>query len=750
MNSTTIKHHFALQDSCNASSESLLLCCQDTLFMNGSKGILHAILNGVVIQTWNLGNNVKQLVACPESNNGQRVCILARTETQVWHLTLAKTILMGEKKRVMPCGTLQFLVKSRQAALPRKYNIWVRRRIDLFKRLKHSVYSRSFNIQDKTVSKHNNDKIMVYDTMVLIRSENTMQVYSSIVKKEKQTVSFQEFLLPSPVVHSVSFRDESVLYVGKNGRIYYISFLPKYQDKKHESIVSIDIIVSPLKKLEDVSRICTVDTSQYNKIVIAALQKNRTLTVAEIDSSSSEKLQSEQSDLRESIRQILKELSECENLAKEMDEEHQAVNEKLKDINSTLFSLQSIKQHKETSEAFKCEIRPILISRPVKEMMFSDMALRVRINVPLSMNWKKWQLHISLNDQKPLSQEMISIERGLQGSVQGKTLTTPLLGLDKLRKWEHDIPLPTNTLQFPLEVTASLSYSPMEQFLPTEKRIENLYSNNESPVVFSVYQMTIDDLHFAVPCSSEMISSIKSFGLWSVTERLQPVYFNHCLMDKSGNSLVTRLDTHCLRSNDKESTTEEQKRPKLIEDTTEIHFKVIAKDKEQSNFVYCKILYCLLQEGRTETILNEMLCGAEKALFTLASHSSFPVELSLSKKSTVINHGLDVTLKIKCYNSYVLFKVEAALLARISDRLVDPINAPPNKEFQEDMATFSKLHRTLLASYTKLESEFQKSSSDKDIWDALLVSLRHMREIHNNVFYVTLRYMVSHTSRIYV
>ncbi|KAI9015334.1 hypothetical protein CLU79DRAFT_838208 [Phycomyces nitens] len=492
------------------------------------------------------------------------------------------------------------------------------------------------------------------------------------------------------MVDAVSFRNESVLCVGKNGKVYHIKFSPNYQ----------------------------VETEKDDTIAIAALQKNNYLIIAEMDSSSSDQDPSDPHNLREAIRETLKQLSDCEDLSKKLDEEHQNVNEKLKEINATLFSLQGIKQRKETSERFECEVKPILISRPVKEMVFSDIGLRIRLKVPLSMSWKNWQLHINLNDQRPLSQEMISVERGIQESVQGKTLSTSLLGLDKLREWEHDILIPTKSLSFPLEVTTSLSYSSMNQFLPAEQRTEASPSNN-------------DDLHFAVPCSSRMVSSIESFGLWSVTERLQPVYDSYCLLSKSGEFLAARLDAYCLLSNDIKDATKKQNL-KIPEDNTEIHFKVISNDTEDSDIAYRKILYCLLQEGRNEMTMKEILYGAEKAVFTLAQYPSFPVEIVLSKNPAhTDNNNLGVILKIKCHSSYVLFKVEAALLARISNHLVDPANAPPNKESQEEAANLAKLHRLLLASYAKLESEYQASSSDKDIWDDLLATLHNMREIRN-------------------
>ncbi|KAI7865421.1 hypothetical protein BDF14DRAFT_1019625 [Spinellus fusiger] len=557
--------------------------------------------------------------------------------------------------------------------------------------------------------------------MLMFRSKNTMQLYSSIIKDGKTIVASQEYLLPSPVINSISIKEDSILYCAKDRQLYCISFIPKDQDKQKSTDNSLSVEITCLDSFKNIIQVCSIENEKG--VFLKLLQGDGVLVTAQVNlSPTSSVFDNSPSALKAHIQATLKELARCEQLAKKIEIEQQLIDERLKRKNTLLYSLKTSRQLKGTPKEFRCEIKPILIEKPVREMTFVNMMLRVTIKVHQHMDWSNWKLHIDLNHQRTLYQEIISLKGEIKESIYGSTISRSLHGLTGLNEWYCDIPLEAKHSKLPLEVYSSLSLS---------QSIEEIDTDYENPIVFPISQVSIDELHFAVPCSSVMLSSIKSFGIQSVTERLQDAYTREILEDRSGRFIYSKLNKLCFSTKNPTKSLDKKLKCQSIWNSSNIYFKVFIKDGDDPDHIYRKILSSLLQEGRTENAIRCLLESAEKAYFTLALHPNFPVELLLLKEAKS-SQELIVLLTINCYSSYVLFKVKAALLARLHNHLVEPNLAVAESQDTQDSITYlAKLHRDLVSSYQKLEEAYQESNEHEEgVWEYLADTMNIIHKIH--------------------
>lgn len=230
------------------------------------------------------------------------------------------------------------------------------------------------------------------------------------------------------------------------------------------------------------------------------------------------------------IQKTLDELKCRESALKSLDSAEQELNQRLSSTNRTLYALRSINSKRKSgfcnsleSTGFEFTMRSITKSESIANCSLHSTAyLRICIKTSKFLELENWDLELSLFPHKQSS------------DLLGKTKTVPVMGfetsyengIERYSTWERDIEIDLEKVKLPLKVSATLIMS---------------IDQDNPPLRFPISRMIVDDLHYAIPCSPDFVTSIERRGLEEVSQRLIYSYNKQKLYDKSGRYPFARL-----------------------------------------------------------------------------------------------------------------------------------------------------------------------------------------------------------------
>lgn len=238
----------------------------------------------------------------------------------------------------------------------------------------------------------------------------------------------------------------------------------------------------------------------------------------------------------EAIQQLTKEalddlkLSEFE--LKDLDRQEQKMSQRLASTNRTLYALQAIHKrrkpgtcHSLESTGFEFTMRPVIKSESLANAsLHATSYLRLCIKTTGFLELEDWEIELDLRPYGSSSTAVVVGETRTEAVMGFETFYEN--GIERYSAWERDIELDLEKVKLPLEVSVCLRMA---------------IEDDEPSLRFPVSKMVIDDLHFAIPCSADFITTVHRRGLEQVSHRLMKAYHKQVLYDKSKRYPFSRL-----------------------------------------------------------------------------------------------------------------------------------------------------------------------------------------------------------------
>lgn len=196
---------------------------------------------------------------------------------------------------------------------------------------------------------------------------------------------------------------------------------------------------------------------------------------------------------------------------------------KLASVNQTLYAIQSIDSKRKRGipnsledTGFEFTLCPVVKSTSLANTCLQPTTyLRVCIKTTKFLQLENWYLALDLFSENNKTGETKTLSVvGFESHYEQ--------GLERYSVWERDVSIEPS--QLPLKVTCTLV----------------MCSSNE-PLRFPVAEMMVDDLHFAIPCNTDLIQSIQRRGLDDVSRELNESYTRQILLDKTGSYPFARF-----------------------------------------------------------------------------------------------------------------------------------------------------------------------------------------------------------------
>ncbi|KAI8089910.1 uncharacterized protein BX664DRAFT_144337 [Halteromyces radiatus] len=575
------------------------------------------------------------------------------------------------------------------------------------------------------------DYIRAKDTLIVAGSKGTIQIYiKTALEDARQIILFKEFTLPSSVI-SISFIKGtcSALVFCTNNSLYKVNFtqtITKGPPKKQDVTMDLILLQSP----NDIYQLQSVKQHQ-NILTYQAISKNGNLSSVQVDFDSSPITITRSSDeLKKAIENTLTELSQMETNQNILDAYHEQINQQLMLMNKTLYTLQNSnlkkKKNHGSCEDFDLDIQPLVRSAPFTG--HQQLFLRVQIRTKLLLNWTSWQLNIDICHQPTLMEESNAQSSGTSEYSLGKSFYIPLDTMENeednvggiIQIWERDIELDARHCILPLNVNTSLTMNmgslekldedenvPFLEYLPSSSNATN------SGITFHVSFTTLDHLHFATPLSSFRLKKLKQSSIKDVTKYMQ----SKLKESRSGNLYVLNdkipLDTIYLEHS-----------------TVQLRFVT----PENNDDLYRSILMTLLSEGKSREDICRIIDNAESAYFTLATHPTYPVAITLSKVPGPIKEDLYVIIQIQCINPLVLVQIEASLLSRLQPYILEEKDDELQKQHTTSSYQIQQQLDDKLASLQTLYRKQYQTGSQTRLMEELQATLDISRQLQNDTW----------------
>lgn len=240
----------------------------------------------------------------------------------------------------------------------------------------------------------------------------------------------------------------------------------------------------------------------------------------------------DQQEIKRAIEQALAQLKSSEAEIKNLDEEEQALNRKLTSVNKTLYALRSINTKRKRgiinsleSTGFEFSMRPVTIKQSISNSsLHCSSFLRISIKTSRFLELEDWNLLLDFVPKASpptstlLHTKSVSV-MGFEPHFEN--------GIERFTIWERDIEIDLNSFTLPVEVSATL--------------VMTINEPEKSPLLFPVSRIEVDDLHYAIPCTPDFITSIERRGLEDVSNRLMESFYKQKLHDKTGKYPFARL-----------------------------------------------------------------------------------------------------------------------------------------------------------------------------------------------------------------
>lgn len=518
------------------------------------------------------------------------------------------------------------------------------------------------------------------NTIIAFGDQGTIMVYSRASSDSSETnVSFKQFNIPGPIFSVEKIPQKaSYLIISELGHISRLDF-----KCTAEGITMESNAVIPAS--EGVRKLKVYDSE--NNVFEAIYEHNGN---AVYDSECKYKLvpqANDQQEIRKAIEQALAQLKSSEAEIKKLDEDEQALNKKLMSVNKTLYALRNINTKRKRgiinsleSTGFEFSMRPITLKQSIaNSSLHCSSFLRISIKTSRFLELEDWDLQLDFVPKASPSTSALRQTKSV--SVMG---FEPHFenGIERYAIWERDVEIDLNTITLPVEVSATLVMTVNEPEKP--------------PLLFPVSRIVVDDLHYAIPCTPDFITSIERRGLEDVSKRLMESFHKQKLHDKTGRYPFARL------LNFKTPTLQMTSSERLF-DYRKIHIKFTV-DMHITNDSYRSILPRLLNEGRTMEDVKSILVNAEMALFTLAAFPGCPVIIKLVRASSTL-----IDMCVHCVYLPALFKVEATLLRRLYQDFLMPIVSGKQDN------NFLKKLKSLEDAVIDIQEKYQNTIDDMDV-----------------------------------
>lgn len=238
------------------------------------------------------------------------------------------------------------------------------------------------------------------------------------------------------------------------------------------------------------------------------------------------------------IQISLAELASRESELKRLDCAEQELSRQLISTNKTLYALQSI-QHKRTpgvchslkSTGFEFTMRALTRAESIANCnLHSTAYIRIKIQTSRFLELENWELELGFFPRHDgFSMTRTVPVMGFEPNYE--------YGIERASMWERDFELDLEKVKLPIQVSATL--------------IMSIDGNQTAPLRFPVAKIDLDDLHFAIPCSPDLLTTIERRGLEQVSQRLMDSYNKQKMFDKSGRNPFARLFRSNSLSSDK-------------------------------------------------------------------------------------------------------------------------------------------------------------------------------------------------------
>ncbi|KAF7732760.1 hypothetical protein EC973_000032 [Apophysomyces ossiformis] len=555
----------------------------------------------------------------------------------------------------------------------------------------------------------------------------TLQVYKKAIRDGKPTLCLQEFLIPFPVRQAVALEGKVLMVSSTHGELFLVEFKTNSEGANILSEDSIRIKVTRMEIPTSVLHFCIMDT-QDHKTTFQALLGHGMKVQAKIDlkydysywplillflnkqiaSEQSSELPLESHRLKVSIEETLKKLSQYEEMQKQLETQHETLNSQLVAINQIIYALQSAKGPDNTtlSDMIYCELQPVVVDDTMTYITSATAMIKIHIASQWSIHWDEWQVHVDVVEQRGLAQETLSLDAGKEDTSKGTTFNFSLSGLDRDCNWKKLFALDLKKTRLPVDVMVSVSAT-----IPSSTT-----QQEEDQFVFPIFHAMLDDLHFIKPCSASMQADINLLHFARPLRMAQESVFKR-----------KRLATHNRRPvpcSGSDGNGKNKQGAWMDLSDTAIQFD-LANKKVLWTEAYRSILSSLLQEGRTSEEMKSILQSAEKAVFILAAYPQFPVVVTIARDDAISTR---VHLKITSQNTYVLLKVQSAILGRLESRMVsDTAKAENSSQFIE--GEFGKLQSNLVSAMMIAEKKMEK---DQDIRTDISAALGLAEKLHSS------------------
>ncbi|KAI9253184.1 hypothetical protein BY458DRAFT_589697 [Sporodiniella umbellata] len=436
-------------------------------------------------------------------------------------------------------------------------------------------------------------------------------------RTEEEEVDFKQFNITPSVVSMDRIQNTTDYIVCDiSGKVHLLRYV------NNEKEIELEWI--PFDALQQVSKLRIIDSSTLEVLTCSSEYRKVKYDTQSV------LVEDDPEAIHALIKEALEELALSESSLAETEREEQSLTQKLGSVNRTVYALQSIDSRRKKNvcnsleeTGFEFTLCPV-----VKKLSVANSGLhpacyfRVCIRTLKFLQLESWELVLDLFSERDLA---------------GKTLRIPIIGfeshyeqgIERYSLWDREIPM--DAVELPLKVTCSLEMV------------------SEVSLRFPIGEMRVDDVHFAVPCSDNLIQAIQRRGLEDVSNELIGSYRLQMLLDKTGKYPFARF----LRKQDS------QQIPRRIDYNKTIHIRCTVSSL--TNEQYCSVLPKLLQEGRSDDETRQIIPHAEIAYFTLVSFPASPIILKLSK----ISEG-EINLTLQCTHPPALFKAEHAILTRLS------------------------------------------------------------------------------------
>ncbi|ORE09337.1 hypothetical protein BCV72DRAFT_302923 [Rhizopus microsporus var. microsporus] len=481
-------------------------------------------------------------------------------------------------------------------------------------------------VQDLKLIAFDNEKVKYIEIVrseevsgiLAIGNQGTIMMHYKFV--DDSTVHLQQFNIQAPIYSLDKIQDFNYVVSNGIGKVSMMSF--KFNQRE------VELELLPFQGLNQVSALRILD-----RITLEVLCDNGEYQRVKFNPEATSVGNNPEA-IHVLIQDALKELALGETSLKEMEREEQELNDKLVSVNQTLYAIQSIDIRRKKGlgnslqdTGFEFTLCPVVKPASIANTCLQPVTyLRACIKTSMFLQLEHWELSLDLFPFEVSTKDA------------GMTQYVPVVGfethyeqhMERYSVWERDIPLDLNRCSLPLKATCTLI----------------MISSEQKELRFPLAEMIVDDIHFAIPCTSDLIESIERRGLDEVTNRLNQSYQLLTLLDKT-NPFARLLRKH-----------PDSLHQKLL-NYKQSSIRCIV-DPSMTNEQYRSILANLLSEGRRMDEIKNMICHAEQAYFTLASFPASPIMLKLTKLS--IN---EIDIVIQCAHTPALFKAEATLLLRL-------------------------------------------------------------------------------------